>query len=472
MQYKLRVKVWLLFLTVAAELIFSGNLAAQANRRPNVILIVSDDGGYNDFGCFGGKEIPTPHIDQLAKNGIRFTQAYVTASVCAPSRAGMISGRYQQRFGFEHNPSRLPVTGFTQNDIGIDPSVKTIADQLRSNGYATIAIGKWHLGIEAQHHPLNRGFDHFYGFLEGHRDYFGYTTTPADVLALWDDHHKVPEKSISYTTDMFTGKAIAYLKEHHQQPFFMYLAYNAIHTPMHGPDSLEKDFSHMKDKNRRSFAAMLKSMDTGIGKLVAELKRTGLYENTLIFFINDNGAATNNAADNGELRGLKGSKWEGGIRVPFIMQWPGQLPGGATYPKMVSSLDILPTALAAIKGKTIKGQLTDGKNLLPYIKNVAKTPHRQLFWRRGIAAAVHEGKWKLIRSGDNPVLLFDLDKDIRETTNLASQYPSLVKSLLKKLRQWEKSVEAPRWLSAYGDHNQLMKHRMEVHGREEERKYP
>jgi arylsulfatase A-like enzyme len=447
-------------------------MAQKMAQRPNVILIVSDDGGYQDFGCYGGTEIPTPNIDLLARNGIRFTQAYVSASVCAPSRAGMITGKYQQRFGFEHNPSNLPAKGFTKEDVGIDLSVKTIADQFKANGYATIAIGKWHLGAEEKYHPQNRGFDHFYGFLGGHRDYFGYKKPAGKEVVLWDDGKAVPEDQATYTTEMFTSRARDYVRANKNQPFFMYLAYNAIHTPMQGLDSLEKEFSFIKDKDRRAFAAMMKCMDTGISQLMDELKKQGIYNNTLIFFINDNGAATNNAADNGSLRGLKGSKFEGGIRVPFIMQWPGKITAGTTYHKMVSSLDILPTALAAINGRPVKNQVLDGKNLLYYISNKSKTPHQDLFWRRGIAAAVHSGKWKLIRSGSNPVLLFDLDHDIKESANLATRYPKVVKTLLGKLEHWEKGLEQPRWTSSYGDTNQLMKHRMEVTGREMERQYP
>lgn|GEM_PF-210895 len=455
----------------------SSSLMAQTlNTKPNVIVIVSDDAGYADFGSYGGKEIPTPNIDLLAKNGTRFTDAYVTASVCAPSRAGILTGMYQQRFGFEHNISKNMVGNYQPEDAGMDPKIKTIGDQMQANGYKTIAIGKWHQGDYAKHFPTKRGFDEFYGFVGGHRNFFGYKegVAPSKLLALYDNENIIPEKEITYLTDMFTDKAKAFVIENQEKPFFMYLAYNAVHTPINAKKELMGQFAHIKDPERRAYAAMMKSLDDGVGELVQSLKDNRIYDNTLIIFINDNGAATNNSSDNGKLRGLKGSKWEGGIRVGYIMQWPGKIPANKTYSKMVSALDITSTAIAAGKGKAITGQKLDGKNLIPYLKCSLKgKPHKDLFWRRGIAAAVRSGKWKLIRSGDdNPVLLFDLDKDISETNNLAAIHPAKVKSLLRKLENWEKTVDQPHWISDYGDHNQIMKHRMEVIGREMELKYP
>ncbi len=449
---------------------------AQHTRKPNVIVIVSDDAGYADFGCYGGKEIPTPHVDDLAKNGTLFTDAYVSASVCAPSRAGILTGMYQQRFGFEHNISELPVQPYTHEDVGMDVKIKTIGNQMQHNGYKTIAIGKWHQGDLPQYFPTKRGFDEFYGFVGGHRNFFGYKDgkAPSDILALYDNDKIIPEKEIGYLTDMFTDKAISFVKKNKEKPFFMYLAYNAVHVPMNAKKELMDRFAHITDPGRKAYAAMMVSMDDGIGNLVKTLKEQNLYENTLIVFINDNGAATGNYSDNGKLRGLKGSKWEGGIRVAYIMQYPNQIPAGKVYRNMVSALDIMPTAVGAANGKLIEGQVTDGKNLIPYLNNeIKKAPHQDLFWRRGIAAAVRSDNWKLIRSGNsNPVLLFNLKKDISETKNLAAKHPAKTKKLLNKLEAWEKTVDNPHWLSPYGDSNQIMKHRMEVIGREMEMKYP
>lgn len=444
----------------------------HAEQRPNIIVILSDDGGYQDFGAYGGKNVPTPNIDELARNGVLFTNAYATASVCAPSRAGLLTGKYQQRFGFEHNISDLPAKGYKQEDIGLDKTVKTIAEHMRYNGYKTIALGKWHQGDYPQYHPLKRGFDHFYGFIGGHRSYYGIPAQKQKVLfELHDDDTIAPEDSIEYLTASLTNKAIDYIHTYKETPFFMYLAFNAIHTPMQATYRSFEKHENEKDTLRRTYLAMLDDMDAGIGQIVAHLKQAGLYENTLILFMNDNGAATNNGADNGILRGLKGSKWEGGIRVPFIMQWPNRLPKNVISTTLVSTMDVLPTAIAAANGDLLPQQTTDGIDLLTSY-NSANKGHDYLFWRRGVAKAVRYKQWKLIIAGDNPVLLFDLNKDPKEESNIASRYPKMAAKLKKELAAWEKQMQSPRWFSAYGDKNQIMKHRMEVLGREMEKLYP
>ncbi|WP_018626137.1 sulfatase [Niabella aurantiaca] len=445
--------------------------AAQQQRKPNIIVIVSDDGGYADFGCYGGTQIPTPHINALAAEGVRFTNAYVSASVCAPSRAGILTGRYQQRFGFEHNMSGKPSPGYTKADMGLDRNQKTMADELKASGYRTIAIGKWHQGNAEEYFPLNRGFDEFYGFREGHRNFFPYKTPREDVYALYDNNTIIPEGKITYLTDMFTQRAVDFISRNKARPFFMYLAYNAVHTPLQAKQKDLDRFRTIADRDRRTYAAMMASMDAGIGTVLQALKEKGIENNTLIFFINDNGGATNNASDNGILRGMKGSKWEGGIRVATIMKWPEKIRPGTVYNKPVISLDILPTALAAAHAKRTASDAPDGVNLLPYLHST-KTPHQALFWRRGVAAAVRSGKWKLIRVQSDPILLFDLETDISETRNLAGQHPEIVKDLLHKLERWEKGLQAPHWGSSFGGYNQIMKHKMETKGREMERKYP
>ncbi|WP_343563352.1 sulfatase-like hydrolase/transferase [Sphingobacterium sp.] len=448
-------------------------ISVFAQQRPNVIVILSDDGGYDDFGCYGGKEVYTPHIDELAKQGIRFECAYASASVCAPSRAGLLTGRYQQRFGFEHNISKRPITGTALEDIGMDTSVATVADFMRYNGYKTVAIGKWHQGDGPQFHPLKRGFDHFYGFIGGDRSYFPIPGKVKATHMLMDDDRVVPEDSIRYLTETLTDKAISYVHQYRQQPFFMYLAFNAVHTPVEPPLTQGNKYAHVTDPLRRAYLAMLENMDSNIGRLIQQLKNDGLYENTLIIFMNDNGAATNNGADNGQLRGLKGSKWEGGIRVPMIMQWPAQLPKGKVANAMVSGMDILPTSLDAIQGKNIPGQQVDGLSLLSSYKTVKKG-HDYLFWRRGVAKAVRHAEWKLIVVKDDPILLFNLKNDLKEQHNLAEKYPDRVKDMLNKLAEWEKKMAAPKWLSGVldNDQNQMMKHRMEVIGRSAEKQYP
>ncbi|WP_222539315.1 sulfatase [Pedobacter polysacchareus] len=452
----------------------TGSAAAQnkALTKPNVIVIVSDDAGYVDFGCYGGKQIPTPNIDGIAAKGILFTDAYVSASVCAPSRAGILTGRYQQRFGFEHNTSHLVAPGFNLTDVGMDPAEQTIADEMKANGYKTIAIGKWHQGEEAKHFPLQRGFDEFYGFIGGHRDFFAYKTTPTKEQALYSNSEVVPESKVSYLTDMFTDKAISFIGENKEKPFFMYLSYNAVHTPMNAKKDLMERYASIADPGRRAYAAMMTSLDDNVGRVLEAIKQHQLDQQTLIIFVNDNGGATVNSSDNGPLRGMKGSKWEGGIRVAMLMKWPGQLPENKTYTLPVSALDILPTAIAAGNGKQKGIKKLDGVNLLPYLKGQQqKAPHQALYWRRGVAAAMRENQWKLIRVKDN-VLLFDLTKDFSEKHNIAQQHPAVVKAMLAKLMQWEKGLDQPHWISSYGDQNQIMKHRMETTGREMERMYP
>lgn len=455
----------------AILLSISFSAASAQKDKPNIIVILSDDAGYADFGKYGDKEIPTPNINKLSEEGVQFSNAYVTASVCAPSRAGLLTGRYQQRFGFEHNPSKILAPGVVTEDVGLDVKQKTIADYLKNDGYRTIAIGKWHLGTLDKYFPLNRGFDEFYGFKEGHRDFFGIKGKRDDAYAIYDNDKIVPEEKISYLTDMFTDKAVDFIDRNKANPFFMYLAYNAVHTPLQAKDIDLAKFANVKDKDRRTYDAMMHSMDEGIGDVVAALKKNGIDKNTLIFFINDNGGATNNGSDNGDLRGMKGSKWEGGIKVAFVMKWPDQIPAGQVYQKPVSTLDVIPTSLSAARDRTTYRGL-DGINLFTYLKNQRKTPHKDLFWRRGVAAAVRSGDWKLIRVEGDPVLLFNLNADPAETKNLATKYPRKAQALLTKLSKWEKGLAQPLWYSSMGSENQIKKHRMEVVGREMERKLP
>lgn len=445
---------------------------AFAQSRPNIILIVSDDGGYEDFGAYGSLDAKTPNIDRMARHGIRFINAYATASVCAPSRAGLLTGSYQQRYGFDHNISNLPAEGYKKEDIGLDTAVKTLADHLKYNGYKTIAIGKWHQGDEGHHHPQNRGFDHFFGFIGGQRSYY---PIPADkqqyLSTLFDDKTVVPEDGIHYLTRTFAQKATDYIEKYRDRPFFMYMAFNAVHTPMEIPPGGIKKQDSSTDSLRKIYLGTMQEMDDAIGLVLTKLEQEGIYENTFIIFVNDNGAAINNGADNGILRGLKGSKWEGGIRIPFIMQWPGHIPAQSVSNALVSTMDILPTTLNASGGRLIPGHKTDGIDLLETLNNTTQDS-RTLFWRRGVAKAVRHRQWKLISVKDNPILLFDLEQDPIEAENIAKTHPNIVASLLEQLVVWEEQMHPPKWFSPYGDSNQILKHRMEVKGREMEKLYP
>lgn len=446
-----------------------------ANRKPNVILILTDDAGYGDFGFQGLDQFKTPHIDQLVSEGVLCTNGYVSASVCAPSRAGLITGRYQQRFGHEYNgPEGDPQPGYTHEHMGLDIRETTIGDVMQAQGYKTMAVGKWHLGHQKQFRPTSRGFDEFYGFWSGSRSYFP-LENPGEMNAIRRGDEAISEaEEIKYTTDDLTTATLDFIQRNKDNPFFIYLAYNAVHGPMHAKEEHLKQLDYIPMRKRHIYAAMTVSLDENVGRLTQTLKNLGLEQDTLVIFINDNGGATSNGSDNAQLRGMKGSKWEGGIRVPFAVKWPGVLPAGKTYEEPIISLDLLPTSLAAAGGTWNGEKELDGVNLLPYLKGEkTDAPHEILFWRRGVAAAVRKGKWKLIRVTGNPTLLFDLEKDVSETKNLADQYPQIVNELSDALADWEKELIPPKWKEApKWERNQVMKHRMDVNTRQLERKYP
>ncbi len=449
---------------------------AEATKGPNVIVIVSDDMGYADLGVHGSREIKTPNFDRLAQDGVRFTQGYVTASVCCPSRAGLLTGRYQQRFGHEFNGFWPLNPGYTEDDQGLPVDEKTIGDAMQAAGYKTIAIGKWHMGDREQFFMLNRGFDECYAIKSGNRSYWPYKEDVSEARRIWRNRELVPEEEIVYLTDSLTDAAVDFIEREAEEdkPFFMYLSYTAPHTPMHGKADDIEDYRHLTPQNRRVYAAMMKSLDEGVGRVRDTLTAQGIDENTLIIFINDNGGATNNGSDNGQYRGMKGSKWEGGIRVPYTMTWPGHVPSGRTYNHPVSALDILPTALGAADAAYPYDKELDGVNLLPFVRGEVKgKPHETLYWRRGVAAAVRDGDWKLIRTEGSPDLLFNLKTDPGERNNLARKNPRKLAELKAKLEAWESGMVEPIW--SEGDkweRNQVMKHRMEINTRALERRYP
>ncbi|MDQ8199420.1 sulfatase [Pelagicoccus enzymogenes] len=426
-----------------------------ASEKPNIILIVSDDAGYADFGFQGSSEIKTPHIDRLAAGGVTFTQAYVSASVCCPSRMGIMTGRYQQRFGAECNVPKLPTPGYSEADLGLDPQESTMGDLLAAAGYRTLMVGKWHLGIEDHHHPMNRGFDSFYGFLGGSRSYRALESTSPETRLYSDFEPLDEDDAVSYLTEDLTEAAIEFIERDDAAPFFIYLSYNAVHTPMEAKAEDIEQSPAIGDESRRTYAAMTRSMDENIGRLVAHLEESGLRENTLFCFANDNGGATNNASANSPLRGFKGSYWEGGIRIPMILNWEKRIRPGSQFPAPVSTLDILPTFLAAA-GSDARGKPLDGKDLLPYLSGeAAGPPHEFLFWRLWHVAAVRHEDWKLIRVADHPLksqrellsapLLFNLAEDPGETSNIASQHPAVTEMLMKRLEGWESALGTPRW---------------------------
>jgi len=419
----------------------SMNQRTQAGRkRPNIIVIISDDQGYADIGVQGCQDIATPNIDSIAHNGIRFTNGYVSCPVCSPTRAGLATGRYQQRFGHEFNTG--PPPGGLEEHVGLPLTEVTIADVLKSAGYVTGAVGKWHLGMVPHFHPFKRGYDEFFGFLHGGHSY----TDPGlgTFNPILRGTEPVDEKE--YLTDAFSREAVAFIQRHHDKPFFLYLAYNAVHTPLQTPQRYQDSFGHITDKKRRVYAGMLTAMDEGIGKLLAKLRELDIEEDTLLFFFSDNGGPTQaNGSRNDPLRGTKGTMFEGGIRVPFLIQWPRCLKSGQIYEHPVIALDILPTAAAAAGADLPKDRRIDGVNLLPYLTGEKKMPpHDSLYWRAGQNHAVRKGNWKLVRSA-NETGLFDLASDIGESRNLSQERPDVLKEMQEAFERWNSQMIEPLW---------------------------
>jgi arylsulfatase A-like enzyme len=426
--------------SVAFGLIACTGFTRADSKRPNILVIVADDLGYGELTCQGNPQIPTPHVDSLAKNGVRFTSGYVSGPYCSPTRAGLMTGRYQQRFGHEFNPG--PAEAAVEN-FGLSLKEVTLAERLKSAGYATGMFGKWHLGYKPQFHPLKRGFEEYYGFLAGAHPYL--TIGPANgnnpIL-----RGTTPVKEIDYTTDAFGREAAAYIEKHKDQPWFVYLPFNAVHAPLQTLPKYRDRFASIADDKRRTFAAMLSAMDDNIGLVLAKLREHKLEENTLIFFFSDNGGPTAQiTSKNDPLRGHKAQVWEGGIRIPFIVQWNGRIPGGKVDDRPVIQLDIHPTALAAAGVEVPNNAKLDGLNLLPYLtgeKN--EPPHAALFWRFGKQRAVRAGDWKLTDMGDG-AQLFNVTKDIGEKENLAAKEPEKLKQLEAAYKGWNAGNVEPAW---------------------------
>ncbi len=423
-------------------------------RTPNVVVILMDDLGYADLGFQGCRDIPTPHLDALANAGVRCTDGYASCPVCSPTRAGLLTGRYQNRFGYEFLGG-----GGGRTDVGLPESETTVAELLRSAGYATGAVGKWHLGKEPAFRPRRHGFDEFYGFLGGGRSYFPMkegekiTFAPFDPIVRDDarsdgarsDGGRVQDPE--YLTDAFGREAVAFIDRHKGRPFFLYLAFNAVHVPLQATDRDLKRFPDIESGPRRTYAAMLAAADDAVGRVVGKLAAEGLDRDTLVVFLNDNGGhPLANAARNDPLRGQKGTVFEGGIRVPFVVSWPGRIPAGGVYSQPVASLDVLPTALAAAGGEPPAGLRLDGVNLLPHLTGSDdRPPHAALFWRYGDHRAVRAGRWKLTMPADGPPGLYDLVADVAESTDLSAAHPETLAELTRLFAAWDAELPPPRW---------------------------
>lgn len=410
-------------------------LAAESPRKPNIVIILADDAGYGDFGFQGSREMLTPNIDALARQGVLYEQAYATTPFCSPSRAGLLTGRHPLRYGFEFNLTHDPAPGIDPAFMGLAKGERTLADRLKAIGYRTIAVGKWHLGDAPQFHPNARGFDHFYGLIGGNSSYFPESVKPGAL-----QRNGAAATARAYLTDDFAAEAIAQIDAAAGQPFLLYLAFTAPHTPMDATAADIARFRHIADPQRRRLAAMMWGLDRATGRVLEALKARGLERNTLVIFTNDNGGdAIGLDADNRPLRGMKGTLLEGGIRVPMIVRWPDGTGAGERRSHPVSLMDIVPTALTLAGGALSRG--LDG---LP-LSVTGRVAERTLHWRYDTVAAMRQGSWKLLRFPDRAPQLYNLADDPGEARDLAPAQPERLAAMMQALFAWEGTVEHPRW---------------------------
>ena len=428
-----------------------------ANPKPNFIVIVSDDHGFQDLGCQGAKDVKTPNFDALAASGAHFQNWYAGAPVCAPSRASLLTGRYPIRCGVPNNGPELKQTE------------ETFASLLMKGGYKTGALGKWHLGSSDDTCPNAHGFDYYFGFHSGCEDYYShryYWGEPRTVNYhdLWRNRTEVFEDG-QYLTEVLTREAKQFLHEHQREPFFLYLAYNAVHYPMHAPEKYKARFSGL-EKERQTYVAMLAAMDDGVGEVLATLKQLGLRDNTFIHYQADNGATREaraglnaqpaKAGSNGILKGNKFSVFDGGMHVPAIMSWPKVIPAGQKISEVGIAMDVLPTFCKAAGVALPTDRTFDGHDVLPMAAEKAKSPHDAIYWSSGGQLGTRQGQWKLVEggklfdgtpdgnkalTGDDALFLSDLSRDPGETKNLRREHPDLVDKLSTSSHQWLNEVK-------------------------------
>ncbi len=431
--FRLRSTAFLLFFA----------LGSTSDAKPNIVMFVADDLGFADCGVTGCKDIPTPNIDALAKNGVRFTQGYTSGCVCSPTRAGLVSGRYQQRFGFDANAE-----GQSEKDKeprALDIAQITFPQRMKALGYATGMVGKWHLGAQDGYLPNQRGFDFFYGILP-----FGLAgkglngETPPPVY-----RNAAVTETPGNHMEAFCNESLSFIEAHQKEPFLLYLAFTAVHGPFVGPQPWLDRHDAAAPASRRKYGADLRQMDDIIGRVMSRLRERGLEENTLVVFFSDNGGP-GGVARNDPYRGTKWTLWEGGIHVPFIAQWPGRFPAGRVLDQPVIQVDIPATAIAAAGVAPDPSWKLDGANLLPLLEGKTDAaPHDALFWRFGVQYAVRQGEWKLVKPHiDQAPRLHNLVQDPGEQTDLAAQNPAKAKQLQALWDTWNAANEPPRWTDA------------------------
>jgi len=412
---------------------------SNASDKPNIILIMADDLGYGDIGCYGSTKISTPYIDALASGGMKFTDYHSNCPVCSPTRAALLTGRYQQRAGIE---GVIYAKGPTRQ-TGLALEETTFAEVLKTRGYATGIFGKWHLGYNVQFNPARQGFDEFRGYVSGNVDYHSHIDG-AGFDDWWKNLEKVPEEG--YCTDLITKHGIDFIERHKDEPFCLYLPHESVHSPYQGrndpPQRLpggKKGKKARREEIARAYKEMVEVMDEGIGKIVETVRRLGLKRKTFIFYCSDNGATKNGS--NGALAGYKGSLWEGGHRVPAVAYWPGRIKPGTVTNQTTLGMDMYPTMASIAGAKIPAGLKLDGVDLLGMLTENRKLPERTLFWRYRKQKAVRKGPWKLLVQGDS-VRLCNLDNDLGEKNNLAGAKPEMLKTLQDELASWEQEVSA------------------------------
>jgi arylsulfatase A-like enzyme len=414
-------------------LLAAGLAGAAAPRRPNVVLIMTDDMGYADLGCYGCKDIRTPNLDRLAKEGTRLTNFYSAGPVCTPTRAALMTGRWQQRVGLEW--AIFP----GKKEPGLPAWETSLARMLRDAGYRTGMFGKWHLGYRKEYAPNAHGFEEFCGLLSGNIDY--YTKRENNGELDWYENTTLKEEK-RYSTDVITDRAVAFIDRHHKGPFLLYVPYNGVHWPFQPPDrpSDVRDKKTWAQGTRKDYAAMLERVDQGVGKVLAALVRHRIADSTLVIFTNDNGGER--LSDNGPLFHHKATVWEGGVRVPCILRWPGHVPAEKVSAQPGISMDLTATAMAACKVSPPRGRPLDGIDLLTVLQG-DRVVERTFFWRINRPErrqwAVRQGDWKYVRDGGIE-MLFDLGADPGERKDLAYHHPDRVKQLRDKLAGWEKEM--------------------------------
>ncbi|MGB0580695.1 MAG: sulfatase family protein [Limisphaerales bacterium] len=428
--------------------------------RPNLIVIMVDDMGYGDAGCYGGKNFPTPNLDRMAREGMRFTDFHSSGPVCSPTRAGLLTGRYQQRAGV----AGVVYAAFNRNrHHGLQMKETTFAELLRDAGYRTGMFGKWHLGYEEQYNPTYQGFEKYVGYVSGNVDFHRHIDG-AGVFDWWHQNKKTREKG--YTTHLITRHAVDFIRENKDEPFCLYIAHEAPHDPYQGPNDPpvrnegenKLIYNHREPKHAaRAYAEMMLEMDKGVGEVLDTVEDLGLAKNTFVMFFSDNGATGPGSCAG--LYGMKGTLWEGGHRVPSLAWWPGRIKAGSTTDQLAITIDVMPTLLQ-IAGVAARPD-SDGVSLTPVLFDEAAPKPRKLFWQYGEARSMRDGNWKLVINGGKPkkkvlaypnldwdrpadgrdkLALFDLSKSRNETHNLAKKFPQRVAAMKQTLEAWEADV--------------------------------